>query len=135
MQTSLPAKVEQTYDDGITQNIDIDITPNRAGKTTPSSYVLSNEGQGKEKLSRRRFFEVLKNDKDHELNFRNAQIRKDRNGRLILRGSNKHKVTFVDQVLKTEICEVYLVESYKKYNSMSEIGGNENTANCHCSIF
>ena len=48
-------------------------------------------------------------------------------------GQERHKITFRDKVDKnTRICDVYLVESYKKYNQMEY---EEDTIICKCSIF
>ena len=48
-------------------------------------------------------------------------------------GAERHKLMFRDKVDKnTRICDVYLVESYKKYNQMEY---EEDTIICKCSIF
>ena len=58
--------------------------------------------------------------------------RRDQAGNSI-RGSERHKIMFRDKVDKnTRICDVYLVESYKKYNQMEY---EEDTIICKCSIF
>ena len=50
-----------------------------------------------------------------------------------IKGVERHKISFRDKVNKeTRICDVYLVESYKKYNQMEY---EEDTIICKCSIF
>ena len=50
-----------------------------------------------------------------------------------IRGAERHKIMFRDKVDKnTRICDVYLVESYKKYNQMEY---EEDTIICKCNIF
>ena len=50
-----------------------------------------------------------------------------------IRGADRHKIMFRDKVDKnTRICDVYLVESYKKYNQMEY---EEDTIICKCNIF
>ena len=51
----------------------------------------------------------------------------------MIRGAERHKIMFRDKVDKnTRICDVYLVESYKKYNQMEY---EEDTIICKCNIF
>ena len=58
--------------------------------------------------------------------------RRDSAGNAIA-GAERHKIMFRDKVDKnTRICDVYLVESYKKYNQMEY---EEDTIICKCSIF
>ena len=58
--------------------------------------------------------------------------RRDQAGNSI-RGADRHKIMFRDKVDKnTRICDVYLVESYKKYNQMEY---EEDTIICKCNIF
>ncbi len=55
--------------------------------------------------------------------------RRDQNGVRIERGVKRHKVTFRDEAKNEELYELYLVDSYKKYNQM------EHKACCCCTIF
>ena len=60
--------------------------------------------------------------------------RKDRRGRLIMRGSKRHRVTFKDKILKTDLDEIYEVESYKEFNVVPEDPDFEKCS-CNCSLF
>jgi hypothetical protein len=64
-------------------------------------------------------------------NMKPNNTRKDYIGNQIRKGSKKHKVTFVDQAMKKPLTEVFLVESYKKYNSDDS---SSNQSNC-CLIY
>lgn len=55
--------------------------------------------------------------------------RRDQNGVKIEKGAKRHKVTFRDEAKNEELYELYLVDSYKKYNQM------ENKSCCCCAIF
>ncbi len=55
-------------------------------------------------------------------------LRKDQHGIKIEKGARRHKVTFRDEAKNEELYELYLVESYKKYNQL-EVKG------CCCVIF
>jgi hypothetical protein len=61
-------------------------------------------------------------------NSKSSYQRKDQMGNTIKHGSKRHKVTFVDQVQKKSIAEVFFVESYKKYNS------DESSSTSHCCL-
>lgn len=52
--------------------------------------------------------------------------RTDRNGTEIVKGDKKHVVSFADQIEKdkSRLADVYLVESYKKYNSDNTYGNH-----------
>ena len=57
--------------------------------------------------------------------------RRDRQGTEIKNG--KHKIAFRDKVKQNErVCDVYLVESYKKYNAQEE---PDDTIICKCTLF
>jgi hypothetical protein len=48
-------------------------------------------------------------------------MRKDRLGNLIIKnaaGAKKHKVTFIDSVECMPLAKIYVVESYKKFNTV-----------------
>ena len=61
--------------------------------------------------------------------------RQDRNGMEIVKHGRKHKVTFADSVLNSNVKlkTIYKVESYKKYNSMWEEAKTK--ISCSCVIF
>ncbi len=53
----------------------------------------------------------------------------DRFGIPIIKGSKKHKVTFIDKIVKKNFVEVIKIESYKEYNKMEEVS-NSKKNNC-----
>ena len=63
-----------------------------------------------------------------------VSTRKDRRGRLIIKGSKKYRVTFKDKILKTDLGEVFEVESYKEFNVVPDDPDFEKCS-CNCSIF
>ena len=46
--------------------------------------------------------------------------RKDRYGNVIGRAQKRHRVTFVDEVEGKSISNVFIVESFKKYNTLDD---------------
>eukprot|EP00347_Sterkiella_histriomuscorum_P011316 403372917 len=65
------------------------------------------------------------------VNSRTKHTRRDQHGIQIKPGNKKYKVTFLDQVQKKSIAEIYIVESYKKYNADESNGAS---SSC-CTIF
>jgi hypothetical protein len=61
-------------------------------------------------------------------------VRKDRFGNLIEPGAKSHKISFRDKIGKGKLKDIYLVESYKKYNGMDDLQ-EETNVTCKCSIF
>lgn len=55
-------------------------------------------------------------------------FRKDRTGKIIIRGSKKHHISFRDSITGGEICDVQEVESYKDYNLLVD----DKTSTCSC---
>ena len=42
----------------------------------------------------------------------------------------KQKVTFIDRISKTNLCEVIKVESFKEYNKLEDLGNKESNGCC-----
>ena len=55
--------------------------------------------------------------------------RVDRFGSPIIKGDKKHKVTFIDKIVKKNFTEVIKIESFKEYNKMEEVS-NTKKNNC-----
>ncbi len=49
-----------------------------------------------------------------------VEERRDRYDKPVRFGSKTHKITFIDQVEAKPLCQVFNVESYKKYNKMGD---------------
>ncbi len=57
-----------------------------------------------------------------------SSLRKDRMGKPIDKGGKKHRVTFRDAITGGNVADINEVESYKKYNILSE----EKVTGCGC---
>ena len=57
--------------------------------------------------------------------------REDRRGVGIKKGSRRHHISFIDEVLGQSVAQVFFVESYKEYNKMEERPDN----GCRCQVF
>lgn len=55
-------------------------------------------------------------------------IRKDYKGTIIQKGSKAHRVSFIDQIAKTNLKEEVFVDSYKEFN----IDMSNPNENCSC---
>ena len=64
-------------------------------------------------------------------------LRIDRFGNEIQPGGKGHKISFRDKVSDAKLRDVFLVESYKKYNSMVDLNSLDIETNtmCKCSVF
>eukprot|EP00347_Sterkiella_histriomuscorum_P018223 403346323 len=140
---------------------DYDITQSYIGRSSPATFQNSIEctqltnmnsqitpiiqkkiSQGRKKISEEVILSLnMVSDSDalddelyDEFQELQEEARKDRFGRYILRGCNRHRVTFMDQVVKgSSVEQVFYIESYKKYNAMQN--EEESNSACNCSIF
>eukprot|EP00347_Sterkiella_histriomuscorum_P005111 403357847 len=64
---------------------------------------------------------------------RQIKRRRDQFGTRIQKGNKRHKVSFIDQIHKQPLREVFIVENYKKYYKNAQ--NEDDETNCNCCLF
>ncbi len=123
---NLNSVLENLGEDRVVQIIKIPKTKTARIEDNIIKEINSNDNSKNEKMCLNT--NIKKNAKQNiDLYFLPKRI--DRFGIPIIKGSKKHKVTFIDKIVKKNFVEVIKIESYKEYNKMEEVS-NSKKNNC-----